>query len=92
MSPSLLLNRGGRSSSRRLFRAAAAWHRRHPRRGLILGIETSCDDTAAAVVSAEGAVLGESIATHTSTRFGGVIPSFSMGLHAWEDPCAILSL
>ena len=89
MSPNLLLNRGGCSFPRRLFRAAAAWHRRRQsRRGLILGIETSCDDTAAAVVSAEGDVLGESIATHTSTRFGGVIPSFSMGLHAWEDPCA----
>ena len=27
-------------------------------------------------------ILGERISSQTSTRFGGVIPSFSMGLHA----------
>lgn len=30
---------------------------------LVLGIETSCDDTGAAVVTSDGRVLGEAIAT-----------------------------
>eukprot|EP00955_Chlamydomonas_euryale_P112538 366135-Chlamydomonas_euryale.AAC.8 len=30
---------------------------------LVLGIETSCDDTGAAVVAGDGSVLGEAIAT-----------------------------
>lgn len=31
------------------------------RKGRILGIETSCDDTGVAVVDTEGAILGESL-------------------------------
>jgi hypothetical protein len=36
-----------------------------PRPKLVLGIETSCDDTGAAVVTTDGRVLGEAIATQT---------------------------
>jgi len=51
-------------------------------RTFILGIETSCDDSGAAILSAEGKILGEDVATQTSARYGGVIPSFAMGFHA----------
>ena len=79
MFPNVLLRHGAGALTRHQCRRQT---QRVPRRCLILGIETSCDDTAAAVVSAEGEILGESISSQTSTRFGGVIPSFSMGLHA----------
>jgi N6-L-threonylcarbamoyladenine synthase len=48
-----------------------------------LGIETSCDDTAAAVVDAEGNILGESASSQLSThlRNGGVIPPVARDLH-----------
>lgn len=32
--------------------------------------------------SADGEILGECVATQTSARYGGVIPSFAMGFHA----------
>ncbi|XP_023333368.1 probable tRNA N6-adenosine threonylcarbamoyltransferase, mitochondrial isoform X2 [Eurytemora carolleeae] len=51
------------------------------RRNLILGIETSCDDTGAAVIDLSGRLLGESLSTQLSTRFGGVIPTFAMVFH-----------
>src|SRR5271169_5600455 len=52
-------------------------------RGLILGIETSCDETAAAVV-ARGAhtlssVVASQIATHA--RYGGVVPELASREH-----------
>ena len=37
-----------------------------PQRPLVLGIETSCDDTGAAVVSGDGRILGEAINSQTS--------------------------
>eukprot|EP00088_Acartia_fossae_P068627 TRINITY_DN8745_c0_g1_i1.p1 TRINITY_DN8745_c0_g1~~TRINITY_DN8745_c0_g1_i1.p1 ORF type:complete len:397 (-),score=23.86 TRINITY_DN8745_c0_g1_i1:58-1248(-) len=51
------------------------------RRTFILGIETSCDDTGAAVIDLQGRLLGESISTQNSTRFGGVIPTIATVLH-----------
>jgi len=36
-----------------------------PRDWLVLGIESSCDDTGAAVVRGDGAVLGEVLASHS---------------------------
>ncbi|MGH9761469.1 MAG: tRNA (adenosine(37)-N6)-threonylcarbamoyltransferase complex transferase subunit TsaD, partial [Blastocatellia bacterium] len=53
-------------------------------RGLILGIESSCDDTAAAVVDSEGNVLSSVIATqtHIHARYGGVFPEFASRAHA----------
>ena len=52
-------------------------------RGLILGIETSCDETAAAVVErgahALSSVVASQIATHA--RFGGVVPELASREH-----------
>jgi len=50
-------------------------------RSLILGLETSCDDTGACVMDMSGKVLGESLSTMLSSRLGGVIPTFAMGWH-----------
>ncbi|VDK40228.1 unnamed protein product [Taenia asiatica] len=49
----------------------------------ILGIETSCDDTGAAVVNNKRMVLGESLAsqTPTSIKMGGVVPPIAQKLH-----------
>lgn len=57
-----------------------------PRRNFILGIETSCDDSGVAIISEDGRLLGEAIATQKTTRYGGVIPSFAMGFHAEALP------
>ena len=69
-------------------RQAATAHRRYERETLVLGIETSCDETAAAVVArgADGARphprptscarSGSSIA-----RFGGVVPEIAARAH-----------
>lgn len=53
-------------------------------RDLILGIESSCDDTAAAIVDSEGNVLSSVIATqtHIHSRYGGIFPEFASRAHA----------
>ncbi|KAG8470783.1 hypothetical protein KFE25_009204 [Diacronema lutheri] len=50
----------------------------------VLGIETSCDDTAAAVVRSDGAILGESIAKQDAihAQWGGVVPGLARDAHA----------
>ncbi|XP_062944598.1 tRNA N6-adenosine threonylcarbamoyltransferase, mitochondrial isoform X2 [Cynocephalus volans] len=50
---------------------------------LVLGIETSCDDTAAAVVDETGNVLGEAIHSQTEVHLktGGIIPAVAQQLH-----------
>uniref|UniRef100_A0A8D1QCM2 N(6)-L-threonylcarbamoyladenine synthase n=1 Tax=Sus scrofa TaxID=9823 RepID=A0A8D1QCM2_PIG len=50
---------------------------------LVLGIETSCDDTAAAVVDETGNVLGEAIHSQTEVHLktGGIIPPVAQQLH-----------
>ena len=50
---------------------------------LILGIESSCDDTCAAVVDREGGVLSSVVApqTHIHSRYGGVYPEFASRAH-----------
>ncbi|XP_051875293.1 tRNA N6-adenosine threonylcarbamoyltransferase, mitochondrial isoform X2 [Pristis pectinata] len=55
--------------------------RREPR--LVLGIETSCDDTAAAVVGETGRVLGEALHSQKETHLkaGGIIPPVAQRLH-----------
>mgnify|MGYP000203142557 CR=1 FL=1 len=49
----------------------------------VLGIETSCDDTAAAVVRSDGVILGECVASQKlkHARHGGVVPSIAMEEH-----------
>ena len=50
---------------------------------IILGIESSCDDTAIAIVTREGKVLASSIAGQEDVHrnFGGVYPEFASRAH-----------
>lgn len=50
---------------------------------LLLAIESTCDETAAAVIRRDGRVLGQSIATQESLheRFGGVVPEIAARAH-----------
>ncbi|OBS67826.1 hypothetical protein A6R68_03633 [Neotoma lepida] len=50
---------------------------------LVLGIETSCDDTAAAVVDEAGHVLGEAMHSQTEVHLktGGIVPPVAQQLH-----------
>jgi N6-L-threonylcarbamoyladenine synthase len=50
---------------------------------LILGIETSCDETAAAVVSSEGEILANVVSSQAElhARFGGVVPEVASRRH-----------
>jgi N6-L-threonylcarbamoyladenine synthase len=51
--------------------------------GPILGIETSCDETAAAVLSEDGSVLANVVASQEAVheRFGGVVPELASRAH-----------
>ena len=51
--------------------------------GLILGIETSCDETAAAVIDGTGRVLSNVISSQHAVhqRFGGVVPELASRAH-----------
>ncbi len=53
------------------------------RNGLILGIETSCDETAAAVVERGARTLSSAVASQISThaRYGGVVPELASREH-----------
>jgi N6-L-threonylcarbamoyladenine synthase len=50
---------------------------------VILGIETSCDETAAAVVTADGHVLSSVVASQAElhARYGGVVPEVASRRH-----------
>jgi N6-L-threonylcarbamoyladenine synthase len=50
---------------------------------LILGIETSCDDTCAAVVTSDGQILSNVISSqaHFHDRYGGVVPEVASRHH-----------
>jgi len=50
---------------------------------MILGLETSCDETAAAVVTADGHVLSNVVASQADlhARFGGVVPEIASRRH-----------
>ncbi|MSO95905.1 MAG: tRNA (adenosine(37)-N6)-threonylcarbamoyltransferase complex transferase subunit TsaD [Thermoleophilia bacterium] len=50
---------------------------------MILGIETSCDETAAAVITDEGEVLSSVIASQSEVhaRYGGVVPEVASRRH-----------
>ena len=51
--------------------------------GPILGIESSCDETAAAVLSCEGAVLSNVVSSQVAVheKFGGVVPELAARAH-----------
>lgn len=50
---------------------------------MILGIETSCDETAAAVITADGQVLSSIVASQAElhARYGGVVPEVASRRH-----------
>lgn len=50
---------------------------------IILGIETSCDDTACAIVSSKRKILGEFVQSQQEEvlRFGGIMPVMAKELH-----------
>jgi N6-L-threonylcarbamoyladenine synthase len=51
--------------------------------GPVLGLETSCDETAAAILAADGTVLANVIASQHAVhqRFGGVVPELASRAH-----------
>jgi N6-L-threonylcarbamoyladenine synthase len=59
----------------------------------ILGIETSCDDTAAAVLAPDGTVLAARIHSQTEHRpFGGVVPEIAARAHIAYLPDLVKSV
>ena len=51
-------------------------------RALVLGVETSCDDTCAAVVDGRGTMLSNVISSQlVHERFGGVVPEIASRHH-----------
>ncbi|KAK7484909.1 hypothetical protein BaRGS_00023829 [Batillaria attramentaria] len=73
------------SASRAASNSASACGapRNDSRRRLVLGIETSCDDTGAAVVDEHGTIVGDALNSQTKTHieFGGIIPPIARDLH-----------
>ncbi|XP_060683976.1 tRNA N6-adenosine threonylcarbamoyltransferase, mitochondrial isoform X1 [Hemiscyllium ocellatum] len=67
----------------RWARGAATPSRAQCNARLVLGIETSCDDTAAAVVDETGKILGEALYSQKGTHLkaGGIIPTVAHKLH-----------
>jgi N6-L-threonylcarbamoyladenine synthase len=54
---------------------------------LVLGIETSCDETAAAVVAGDGRVLAEAVLSQQEhASFGGVVPEIAARAHLHHLP------
>jgi len=59
-------------------------------RGPVLGIETSCDETAAAVLAADGQVLAESVLSQQDhAAFGGVVPEIAARAHLFHLPALV---
>jgi N6-L-threonylcarbamoyladenine synthase len=55
--------------------------------GPVLGIETSCDETAAAVLTADGTVLAEVLLSQEEHKpFGGVVPEIAARAHLAHLP------
>lgn len=59
--------------------------------GPILGIETSCDETAAAVVAPDGRVLSNIVASQLAVheRYGGVVPELAARAHIETLPLVV---
>ncbi|TPG45721.1 tRNA (adenosine(37)-N6)-threonylcarbamoyltransferase complex transferase subunit TsaD [Roseomonas nepalensis] len=57
-------------------------------RGPVLGIESSCDETAAAVLAPDGRILAEAVFSQTEDhgRFGGVVPELAARAHLAQLP------
>src|SRR6187399_547669 len=58
---------------------AAAVFLAHPDPMLVLGIETSCDETAAALVTEDGTVVSDSVHSQIKLHapYGGVVPELA---------------
>ncbi len=55
--------------------------------GPVLGIESSCDETAAAVLAPDGAILAEAVLSQPDhARFGGVVPEIAARAHLAHLP------
>ena len=55
--------------------------------GPLLGIETSCDETAAAVLAPDGRILAEAVLSQTGhAAFGGVVPEIAARAHLAHLP------
>ncbi len=61
------------------------------RAGLILGIETSCDDTACALVEADGSVLSSVVSSQLAVHepYGGVVPEIASREHLRNWPAVL---
>jgi len=58
--------------------------------GPVLGIESSCDDTAAAVLAADGRVLAEAVLSQADhAAFGGVVPEIAARAHLAHLPALV---
>jgi N6-L-threonylcarbamoyladenine synthase len=58
--------------------------------GPVLGIESSCDETAAAVLDADGRVLAEAVLSQSEhARFGGVVPEIAARAHLAHLPALV---
>ncbi|MBP0447171.1 tRNA (adenosine(37)-N6)-threonylcarbamoyltransferase complex transferase subunit TsaD [Roseomonas sp. SSH11] len=57
-------------------------------RGPVLGIESSCDETAAAILAPDGTILAESVFSQIEDhrRFGGVVPELAARAHLSHLP------
>ena len=56
----------------------------------VLGIETSCDETAAAVLAGDGAILAEAVLSQQDhAAFGGVVPEIAARAHLAHLPALV---
>lgn len=59
----------------------------HPQLGPILGLESSCDETAAAVLGGDGTILAEAVLSQQDhAAFGGVVPEIAARAHLAHMP------
>ena len=63
-------------------------HASHALKGPVLGLESSCDETAAAVLAADGSVLAEAVLSQLEEhrQFGGVVPEIAARAHLAHLP------
>ena len=61
---------------------------RHPGSAPVLGLESSCDETAAAVLDGAGRVLAEAVLSQSAehAKFGGVVPEIAARAHLAHMP------
>ena len=62
-----------------------------PPDGLVLGLESSCDETAAAVLRADGTILAEAVLSQLEDHapFGGVVPEIAARAHLAHLPALV---